>query len=486
MGAAVHPRILLFGLALVAAAGAGAWPAGAEAARRQPQRRPAIVPAGRIEEALRHGRPVLLGRVVVKERLVLTGTDTVRVPFRCRRCRFEKGIAASGVTFERAVDLAGARIAGPASFRGTTFHGPAVFGATEQCSEDSGFRQTADFSLAVFDDLASFDTATFEAKAVFDNGQFRAHADFGKACFDGGVSFRAAAFDKATRFTQADFSQGAVFDAASFASGATFLNSTFTGTPDVPAASFDGATSGGDLDFTFVPFAVDPEVPPAERADTDIATFSYLVCRGSVFFQEADFPVGYGVAMDHLHVADLVLDVNVARQVDNEDNERAVLAVIESSAKDRGDLGVANDAHYQAELLVAKHYHEPWRALDYVFYRGIAGYFVRPLRPIGVLLVLVVLLALLRLGLPAARPGVEAHARTRFRRSLRAVGRGSRSVIVDVLDTIALVGRRGTRAGELSLPRRLEIFVYRLLVVCSLLALANANPTLRQMVDSLF
>ncbi len=59
-------------------------------------------------------------------------------------------------------------------------------------------------------------------------------------------------------------------------------------------------------------------------------------------------------------------------------------------------------------------------------------------------------------------------------------------MIVDVLDTIALVGRRGTRAGELSLPRRLEIFVYRLLVVCSLLALANANPTLRQMVDSLF
>ena len=493
MGAAVQRRILLLGFAVLAVA--GAWPAAGEAAPRARSR--PIVAAGRIEADLRDGRPVQRSGVVVPERLMLNGIDTVTVPFRCRGCRFEKGIDASGVTFARTVDLAGAHFGGPAKFRGTTFSAPAVFGATPEQDVECGnpawtgweFVRRPDFSLAVFDDLASFDTASFKNGATFDDAQFRARADFGNACFQRSAGFRSGAFSRQARFTQAQFAQGGVFDAASFAEGATFLGSTFSGTPDSSAASFGGATSSGDLDFTFVRFTIvaDKPVEPEERGD--LVLFSYLVCTGSAFFRDAFFAAGYGVAMDHVHIADLVLDVDVAAQVDDEDNQRAVLELIESSAKDRGDLGVANDAHYQDEILASRHYHEPWRALDYVFYRGVAGYLVRPLRPILVLLTLVVLLALVRVAFSAARPGVEAHGRnrSRLRSGTRAAGSGGRNVLVNVLDTIALVGPRGGRgSGELPLGRRLEIFVYRVLVVCALLALANANPTLRQMVDSLF
>jgi hypothetical protein len=92
----------------------------------------------------------------------------------------------------------------------------------------------------------------------------------------------------------------------------------------------------------------------------------------------------------------------------------------------------------------------------------------------------------LRVLVSAARPGVEAHSQRTFRPSARSAARGSRSVLADALDTISLVGPRGSNGVTLPPARRLEIFVYRVLLVCALLALANSNPTLRQMVDSLF
>jgi hypothetical protein len=467
----------------------GAWPTAAEAASHRSHHGPTpVVDASMIRKALSQGRalPVRSGGVV-RKKLVLTGIDTVAVPFRCRNCDFKHGIDASGVTFERAVDLTGSRFEGRASFRGTTFAGPAVFAAAEACDRAT-FEGTADFSLAVFDDFATFENALFARKAVFDNGRFRDRANFGNACFDGPLSARAAVFERSAQFTEAWFARGAAFDSAAFAAGATFLGSRFTNGTDAPAATFDLATSGGDLDFTFASFGLNG-VPPDERAEYDVASFSDVVSKGSLSFQDVNFPPQFGLAMDHLHVADLVLDVDVARQVDDQvgrDNKRDVLRLIESSSKKRGDLAVANDAHYQSEILAAKRYGEPWRLLDYVFYRGVAGYLVRPFRPLVVLLVLVVSLALLRVLLSGARPAVEAHSRRTFRPSVRSAARGSRSVLADALDTISLIGPRGSHAGTLPPARRLEIFAYRVLLVCALLALANSNPTLRQMVDSLF
>jgi Pentapeptide repeats (9 copies) len=484
MRGAVQCGVLLLGFVLLAAA---ATPAQAA------QQADAVPPAAKIVADLRHGVSDLRSDVVVPDRLVLSGIDTISAPFRCRGCRFEKGIDASGVTFERTVDLAGARIGEDASFRGTTFRGPAVFGA-ETCS--AGFAGGADFSLAVFDDLASFDGTSFARAATFDDAQFRGDADFGSACFFRQTLFRQASFAGRASFTQTRFIRGGIFDGTSFARGASFLAATFSAPrAQPPAASFQDASSGGDLDFTFAQFAIvtkkKKHVPPAVRRETDQAAFSYLVCTGSASFRDADFAPDYGIAMDHVHIGDLVLDVAAARQVDEDPgqdaNQRTVLDLIESSANDRGDLKVANDAHYRAEILVSNHYHQPWRALDYVFYRGVAGYLVRPLRPILVLLALVLLLALVRVAV--AGPSVEAHGRHRtgLGSRLRGAGTRSRNILVDVFDTIALVGPRGSRAaGELSVGRRFEIFVYRLLVVCALLALANANPTLRQMVDSLF
>lgn len=468
-------------------------------AAAQLSRTHAPVSAKDIEADLREGRPVLRSDAVIKDRLDLSAIGTIDVPFRCRGCRFKDGIDASDTVFSRTVDLAGARFDGSALFRGTTFRGPAVFaGAPEQagaCYEGTtswAFGSRADFSLAVFDDLAGFDSVVFNGPATFENAQFHAGADFGHVCFVRSSSFRGVGFERRASFTQSQFTSGVSFDAASYAEGATFLGGTFSGRPDRTAASFAGAVSAGDLDFTFVHFTMverrgKPPVPPDQRADS--ADFSYLVCSGAVSFRDADFSEGYGFAMDHVHIGDLMLDVDAAGKVDNdvdEDYERAVLRLIESSAKERGDLSVANDAQYQLDVLASKHYSRPWRALDLVFYRGVTGYLVRPWRPLLVLFAAVVVLALIRTFRPSAAPGTTAPRRRRARNTWTAVGARSRSFFVDVFDTMAFVVPRRDGREEISLGRRVEILIYRVLAVCALVALANANPTLREMVDSLF
>src|SRR5262249_18438774 len=157
-------------------------------------------------------------------------------------------------------------------------------------------------------------------------------------------------------------------------------------------------------------------------------------------------------------------------QIDNdedENNERKILALIESSAKQRGDLGIANDAYYRLRILTSNHYGQPWRALDYVFYRGVAGYLVRPLRPLLVLFVSVFLLALIR-ALRLRKPsGSGSSRRLRPRQLGAAAWAWSQNLLADVFDTLARVVPGRGAGGELSLGRRVEILIYRILVVCS-------------------
>jgi hypothetical protein len=135
-------------------------------------------------------------------------------------------------------------------------------------------------------------------------------------------------------------------------------------------------------------------------------------------------------------------------------------------------------------VMQSQHYGAVGHALDYVFYRGVAGYLVRPLRPILVLIVLVLLISIGR-DLRRARAPEDRTSPPRTRRpSTRAQAHGA-GLLTNLLNTLAKLGPRRSK-DEPKLSERLEVFAYRLLVVCALLGLANSNPTLRQMVDTLF
>jgi hypothetical protein len=167
------------------------------------------------------------------------------------------------------------------------------------------------------------------------------------------------------------------------------------------------------------------------------------------------------------------MDVSDAQALVQATDRERVLRLIETGAKGRGDLGVANDARFSLEVLKSRD--EPWprRLLNVVFYRLIAGYFVRPLHPIVALLTLVAIVSLLRVltsgGLPTS--------------SLRRLSVGTRRVGHEFLEGLARI-LPGGDAGDRG-SRRVEAFAYRVLVVCALIGLANSNPTLREMFDAL-
>jgi hypothetical protein len=134
--------------------------------------------------------------------------------------------------------------------------------------------------------------------------------------------------------------------------------------------------------------------------------------------------------------------------------------------------GRANDAFYRLQVLRSRHYAWPLRVVDFVFYRGVAGYLVRPIHPLLVLLGLVLLAALLRMLQSAKRARPVGRVRTLAVYAGRYTGH--------VYGTATAAFKRS--ATEPLWPG--EVLVYRILLACALIGL-YANQTIRQLVDLL-
>jgi uncharacterized protein YjbI with pentapeptide repeats len=493
------------GLALTIAAGP------APAAGATPQ--PTTVRGEAIVRALQAGQPVVRDGTRVIGPVDLTAVTTVHTVFKCRDCAFAGAVMAPDVTFEKTVDLSGASFTRNVDFRGATFVAPALF-QTSLADRTRGFgekrvvfAQRVDFSLALVSDLSSFSGAVFGGDAVFRDARFSdvtfasatfSDAAFERATFRGAAVFNNVTFGGAARFSDSDFRRradfslarfigGGVFSRAQFGEDASFLGGIMTSpSRSVEAARFDDVAASGNLNFTFVEFNVASDRGKYEAA---LAVFSDLVCGGSLVFRNATFAKDRVLEMERLQARDLVLDVDTVKQINGEDDQRAVLQMIENSGKARGDLAVANDAHYALRADRSKDYSTVGRALDYVFYRGIAGYFVRPMRPLVVLVVVVALLSLVSVIRAYRRrePGSAAAVPlSRRRRAWNSTTGRCSDFLTCFLDKLGLVRPQRTDGASPPLGRRLESFAYRLLVVCAILGLANSNPTLRQMVQTLF
>jgi hypothetical protein len=164
-----------------------------------------------------------------------------------------------------------------------------------------------------------------------------------------------------------------------------------------------------------------------------------------------------------------------------------VLGLIESSAKARGDLGVANDAHYERKVLESQQDNWLEHGLDFVFFRTIAGYLVRPLQPLAALLILAAITTGIhvgRRGWPHPAP-TRAGARHRIRQQIRRARRILSPLGDAYFQTLILVVPGRSSSADERPARWIEALMYRLLFVCVLLGFANSNPTLRQMLDAI-
>ena len=458
------------------------------------------LPAHAITRDLRAGRPVVLQGVDVTGPLRLSAADSVEAVFKCRRCTFEDAVTVSDAKFERTVDLTGSDFMVGADFRGVEFEGPALLRGSE-------FAERADFSLAVFGDLSTFTEALFDEAAVFSNARFEdaafVAAEFDSARFDG-ATFRGAArfhgasvdgfatfsdadFRRRSDFSSSEFDGGVDFSGAQFGGDASLLGATFVAPgPRVEAATFQDASAAENLNFTFATF--DSDTPANKPRATALAAFPDLVCGGSLIFDNATFAPG-DIDMQRLQAHDLIFNVDVAAHLGDKQQRRSILTMIENSAKARDDLQAANDAHYALRVDRSKDFGAVKHTLDAVFYRGIAGYFVRPFRPLVILFAIVALLSLLNAVRVARGASSESDLQVAMRRGRRVWTRTSRdcgNFLVCFLDKLGLIRpQRGDGNAPPPLRTRLEGFVYRVLVVCAVLGLANSNPTLRQMVETL-
>jgi uncharacterized protein YjbI with pentapeptide repeats len=458
---------------------------------------------------LQTGHRVVLARVRVTGPVDLDRVDTVRRTFECHECVFTGPISAHDVIFKRLVDLAGSTFNARVDFAGARFEGPALFRAAAADNQPitnepaCRFRRAAVFSVAAFEDVASFRHAGFCGEADFREARFSdstfsgawfKRAEFARAAFRGVTLFNDVHFRRHASFGEADFRQradfsrtfflnGGDFADSRFSAGASFLSAEFRAwlkirgdeDPAEEAATFQNAVSGGDLNFTFAKFK------------HQVTNFSHFASSGSLVFDDAFFDPDSGFTLEFIQVRDLSLAVDAVNGIGDRSEQIAVLKKIENSAKERGDVSIANDAHYRMRVLKSEDYNTMWKALDLVFYRGIAGYLVRPLRPLLVLLILATVFAALRMRSRHIQQTDEDGRRPALgRRLLVRAGRRCETFASCLLDTLAIAGPRWRRGDRtLEVHERLEVVAYRLLVICAVVGLANSNPTLRDMLDSL-
>jgi len=458
-------------------------------------------------EALLGSGPVRLSRARIVGDISL---EAVPYPLRCIDCVFAGDVVAGGRKVRGPVDLAGSTFDGIVDFRGVrfgrafdvegaTFRAPALFGsAAKPVLSDSPrghteFAGTADFSLATFAQAATFERAWFDKRAdftfvrfgtdavfsyasvseaiAFDRAAFAGSAEFAGVSFDGPASFKGVELHGPTDFSLADFGDDAIFDYAHFGRDAAFLYTSFDA-----GGSFIGIDAAGGLDF-------------AHSKITETMDFDNARSARTVSFADAEFDPHGTLTFNDASLGGLLLGVHALLQhVDPQvlGNRKQDLSLLDATAREHNDLGLANDAHYNREVLHSGHMPWYWRPFNIVGYRYGAGYFVRPFNPLVILGALAGVFALWRtltkrrrprqLDLDDAGRGAEA---THTARS--ALGFASAFASEYGKTLLSVIPGKGSNTETYGA----ELVVYRLLGACALVGFANTNPTLRQMFDAL-
>jgi hypothetical protein len=463
--------------------------------------------------------------------LTVTGTvdlralGTVDHPIRCRRCHLQGDLLVADVTFTRAIDFDGVLIDGNLDARGATFQAPVL--ARAEPSTPSGVTGTSDFSLATFADAATFDELSFGRSASFDGARF-----------ESSVSFQSAQFGADARFERVEVSGFFVLSGpGAVQQGTSLRDGVFHGTVDLEARQFLGGLNGAGADFigrTNLSRATVGKGSGSIGLVFDGASFADIDASGATFSSRASLQLAHAsalnlnqaVALDGLSLqgtqvdgpasfdgaqlqgaldlqkfaaSQIVLDIGALGNVASGPARRSILAKIERTARDAGDIPLANDARFRLLQVDGRRSAFPKREVDWVFYEQLGGYLVRPLRPLRALFVLMLIGTAARYVVDARREragevAVAGHdvgamtTRVRVGHELTGfLGRFSRAVIASLRPKPNIQSPVGSTTVEPYVIAGLRLGEYvasKLLIVVFFLSLGNYNATLRDVLGS--
>jgi uncharacterized protein YjbI with pentapeptide repeats len=494
--------------------------------------------------------------VTIRGDLDLRSLKEVPDGVQCLDCVLEGSLLARGVTFEGIVDLRGIQISGRLDMRGAEFRKALLMDSTAtQVMKIGG---VADLSLAEFEGTVQFDGAEFAGPVRFVSSTFTRSASFDRASFLGATDFSGATFEGDLRFSgglggsqapeegtcaEAEALEGrlcgaAIFDHAKFEGLSDFRQRFFGGQTD-----FEGAVFQAKADFSRSRFAGRASFESAQFAGG--ASFG-----GDIFSQETEFLWGTGdkivefsgatfvgdvtffgfASTDTLDMRDVVfggkrIDLTqvtakdfrmglpvVAGSRTAEVEHRflglsGVLDLVERTARERGDLLLANEAKFQLLALQGENLTSGQWIADR-FRRVVLGYLVRPSVPLvnlaGLVLVAAVIRSLRRLRAWACQARQSESAKGvstgdpqagRQARSL-TIAKGLAGLLGSVWRTLGVAARPGpgpemkvedpssVASYALATMRWAEFLTYKLLEAAFFISLGNANPTARQLIDA--
>jgi hypothetical protein len=477
--------------------------------------------------------------VVVSDNLDLSPLGVVEHPIRCQRCRLAAGLRVADVTFTRAIDFDVVLVDGDIDARGATFQGPVlVRGDRGPASRVTG---TADFSLATFDDATTFDALRFDQSVDFDGTRFGSSVSFEGTDFGGDVRLDRADVQGFFVMSGPAPADPAVPSGA-VAGHTTMSDALFHGTVDLSARQFAGGLDARGATFTarttvatatIGTAGADPRAPDTGLT-LDGASFAELDASGATVYgpaslrlvRAASLNLNQAVALAGLSLqgaqvagaasfdeaqlqgtldvekftaAQIVLDIGALTGVASVTAGRAILAKIERTARDTGDIPLANDARFRMLQIDGERSSFPRRQLDWIFYEQLAGYLVRPLRPLRTLLFLILVGTVARYLVDdyRARHGLVVVAGTNTGAMVRKVRVGHE--VTGLLQRVSRAAIAALRpkpnipspVGETTVApyviaglRLFEYVASKLLIVVFFLSLANYNATLREVLGS--
>ena len=491
-------------LAAVAGFGLVSTPSLAQVGGPPPSPMPAV-PGPELVRRASAGEAVNLVGVRVEGDVDLRSLDVVARPFRCQSCRLTGSFNAADVIFERTVDLTDSTLEGAldlgasvlkerASFDRARVGGPATLVSTRFLANASftgaDFAGTARFDRTQWAEGAFFGQGSFDDEASFSGAEFRAKADFGQRRFGAGGDFAGAVFGERASFSLADFTGPARFGGVELRRGGSFRLARFRA-----GGTYDRVAAGGSLEF-------DGAVIERDTSFDNLGSSGSLSLVG-IRLTDAN------LFMEQLSAQDFSMDVGTVEAVRGRNPQKQILALIERSAQERGELSVANDARYRHLSLASKEHDElvP-RMADAVLYRGVAGYLVRPSHPLAALLVLIAAAGLIR-SAPGLWSMVGGWARQRRTRAANRFGatmvQRSRHRVLGFEKAVAVVLNGVARSFAVAFRPKpgiavedservrsyllagvlwVEFIACKLLLAISVLALGNSNATIRQLLDA--